>query len=188
MLTHEQLDKCVPFATDRNISRYLPFLNKYFPVYEINTKERISAFLAQIVHESGSFRYCEEIASGTNYEYRKDLGNLEFEALQAAHAKGTTTGRYYKGRGLLQVTGYYNYKECGKALVIDLVHNPELLLLPEYAVQSSMWFWKEHKCNELADLGNFRRITKVINGQEDGRYTHLAKRIAIWEHIKDVLV
>jgi putative chitinase len=188
ILTDYQLDCCVPLATDRAIAQYLPFLNKYFQTYEINTKKRISAFLAQIVHESGSFRYCEEIASGSNYEYREDLGNLEFEALQAAHTKGTTTGKFYKGRGLLQITGYYNYKDCGKALGIDLVHSPKLLLLPEYAVQSAMWFWQTHKCNELADKWNFRRITKIINGQEDGKYTHLKERIAIWEHIKEILV
>jgi putative chitinase len=33
--------------------------------------------LPSLAHESGNFRYMEEIASGAAYEGRKDLGNTE---------------------------------------------------------------------------------------------------------------
>ena len=41
----------------------------------INTCPRASAFLAQIGHESGELKYWTELASGTAYEGRKNLGN-----------------------------------------------------------------------------------------------------------------
>lgn len=96
-LTHEQLDRALPYATDEGLIKYLPLFNKHFEKYKVNTLKRAAAFLAQIAEESGSLRYVEEIASGSAYEYRKDLGNLDKEALAAAHKQGTTTGRFYKG-------------------------------------------------------------------------------------------
>jgi putative chitinase len=182
-LTHEQLDKCIPNSTDANIIKFLPFFNKYFDMYQIDTKERVAAFLAQICHESGSLKYVEEIADGTNYEFREDLGNLEFMAVQVAHTNHSTTGKWYKGHGLIQITGYYNHKKCGEALGIDLVQHPKLLMQTEYAVQSAMWFWNTHNCNALADVGDFRGITRKINGGYNG----LSERIAHWERIRKIL-
>ena len=45
--------------------------------YEIIGRLRESAFIAQIIHESGSFKYVRELASGKAYEGRKDLGNTQ---------------------------------------------------------------------------------------------------------------
>ena len=41
----------------------------------------------------------------------------------------------YWGRGYVQLTWEANYKKFGKLLGIDLVANPELALLPQYAVK-----------------------------------------------------
>lgn len=97
ILDHEQLEDMIPYASDALRDKYLSPLNKAMEEFEINTTLRIAAFIAQITHESGSLHYVEEIASGSAYEFREDLGNLEPEALKAAHAKGTTTGKFYKG-------------------------------------------------------------------------------------------
>ena len=162
-----------PYALPYNIDKF--YLNFYHTLvqYQINTIERLAAFCSQLEIESGSLQYVHEIADGSAYEYRKDLGNLLPEALKAAHAKGTTTGRFYKGRGLIQVTGFYNYKECGKALGIDLINHPELLEQAKYACLSAGWYWNTHNCNSLADIGDIKAITRTINGG----YTALDKRI-----------
>ena len=110
LITKEQLHLMMPDATEKNVNKFVLPLNAAMEEFKIQTSLQIAAFIAQITHESGSLHYVEEIASGANYEFRKDLGNLEFEALQAAHANYTTTGKFYKGRGLIQITGYYNYK------------------------------------------------------------------------------
>lgn len=173
----KQFDMCVfqqlfPDATEKRLQKfYLPF-KETLEIYRITTKYRIAAFAAQVLVESGSLRYIEEIASGKAYEYREDLGNLEPEALKAAHACGSTTGKFYKGHGLMQITGYYNHKACGQALELDLVNDPRLLCLPKYAALSAGWYWNTRSLNRYADLEDIKSITKRINGG----YKHLKER------------
>jgi putative chitinase len=131
--------------------------------WEINTGPRVAAFLAQIGHESGCFVYVRELWGPTSaqagYEGRKDLGNVQ---------KGD--GKKFLGRGLIQITGRDNYAACSLALFDDLrlLEKPELLEDPTNAARSAGWFWKTHGLNELADAGNFLRITKIINGGTNG--------------------
>lgn len=131
--------------------------------WEINKPLRVAAFLAQIGHESGCFVYTREIWGPTpaqkTYEGRRDLGNTQ-----------PGDGRKFCGRGLIQITGRDNYAACSLALYGDvrLLERPELLEEPTAAARSAGWFWKIHGCNELADEGNFLRITKVINGGTNG--------------------
>lgn len=136
---------------------YVRWLNEYCARYEINTPLRLAAFLAQIGHESGRLRYAEEIAKGDAYEGRKDLGNV---------CKGD--GKKFKGRGLIQITGRYNYTKISNDLGIDFVSQPMLLSLPKYAVWSACWYWDKRGLNALADEGKFRDITRAINGGYNG--------------------
>lgn len=144
-------------TTNTIVEPFIPWLNEYCQKYEINTPLRLAAFLAQIGHESGRFRYTEEIAKGYAYEGRKDLGNTQ---------KGD--GLKFKGRGLIQITGRYNYTELSNDLGIDFVSQPMMLSLPEYAVWSACWYWDKRKLNTMADEGRFRDITKAINGGYNG--------------------
>lgn len=144
------------------------------PIYGINTPMRAAAFLAQIGHESGSFRYTEEIASGSAYEGRKSLGNTQ-----------PGDGIRFKGRGLIQITGRANYTQISKAMDADFVNNPQLLSTPDRATSSACWWWRDRGLNELADRQiNFRQITKIINGGYNG----LADREAIYKRALEVLV
>ena len=64
----EQLKRIMPYATLANIRKYLPFLNELMPKFDIDTPLRKAHFIAQIAHESGSFRYVKELASGKAYD------------------------------------------------------------------------------------------------------------------------
>lgn len=167
-LSKQTLQKCFPNTKSTTIDKYLDGINQTLTKYSINTPLRIAAFLAQVAVESGSLFYVEEIASGSAYENRKDLGNLEPEALEAAHKHGATTGKFYKGHGFIQITGYFNHKSCGEALGIDLVNNPKLLCQSPYSALSAGWYWNSRKLNALADAKEFRKITKIINGGYNG--------------------
>lgn len=127
--------------------------------FQINTKQRESMFMAQIMHESGGLRWTRELSSGRQYEGRKDLGNV-FPG----------DGAKFKGAGLIMITGRTNFIEASKALFGDtrLVVNPELLTTPQFASYSAAWWWKKHGLNEIADTGDFRRTTKIINGGLNG--------------------
>ncbi|EGH99587.1 glycoside hydrolase family 19 protein [Pseudomonas syringae] len=174
-ITAEQLLKILPNAGQR-AGVFVPALNTAMGKYQIITRERITAFLAQIGHESGQLRYVREIWGPTSqqlgYEGRKDLGNTV-----------AGDGSKYRGRGLIQITGRANYAECGEALGLDLIHHPELLEQPEHATMSAAWYWSSRGLNSLADKGDFLQITRRINGGTNG----LADRQALYDRALKVL-
>ena len=90
------------------ITVFLDYLNATMDEFFINTRMRKAAFLAQLAHESGQFNYVEELASGAAYDDRADLGNTKGEAVALAELASTSPGRYFKGRGLIQITAYSN--------------------------------------------------------------------------------
>lgn len=160
LLNDDLIKKSMPNA-GRRLEPHLPFIISAMDEGAINTPERIAAFLAQVAHESGEYRYMEEIADGAAYEGRIDLGNVQ-----------PGDGKRHKGRGAIQITGRANYERCGRALGIDFIAHPELLSLPENATRSAVWFWTSGNgrinLNLLADRSWFRHITHVINGGENG--------------------
>lgn len=60
VLAAAQLKEIMPAATTENINKYLNPLNEKMPEFEINTALRVCHFIAQIGHESGSFKYSSE--------------------------------------------------------------------------------------------------------------------------------
>ncbi|RJP64396.1 MAG: glycoside hydrolase family 19 protein [Ignavibacteriales bacterium] len=186
-ITEQQLKEIAPNISDLNLRVYTPILNECWDKYYVNTKERICCFIAQIVHESGSFKYTREIASGEAYEGRKDLGNIY-----------PGDGVKFKGRGLIQVTGRDNYRLCSLFLYADfrLIDNPEFLENPEDAVRSAFWYWIVNSLNNICDkpadysyswrgraLTGFEWLTKKINGGFNG----LEQRKEFYERAKRTL-
>lgn len=167
-LTLEQLEMMIPLASDKTRMKFLMPINYTLRKYEINTRLRVAAFLAQITHESGSLHYVSELADGSNYNNRKDLGNTDPNAIEIAKLHDVEVGPFYKGHGLIQITGYYNHKAVSDALGIDAVNNPTILCTPQYAALSAGWFWNRNNLNDLADRGRFTSITRVINGGTNG--------------------
>lgn len=167
MVTLEQLQKIIPHAGP-HAGVFLVPLNEAMAEFGIDTPARQAAFLAQVAHESGSLRYVREIASGLDYNGRADLGNTRPEAIRIAAEHGSTPGPWWKGHGLIQVTGYDNHLACGRALGLDLLHQPRLLEQPVHAARSAAWFWSSRNLNALADAGRFRTITLAINGGLNG--------------------
>lgn len=163
-MTPAELNAAMPYAGTRAATFAQP-LTDAMAEFDIDTPKRQAAFLAQIAHESGSLRYVRELANGSAYEGRADLGNTEYG-----------DGPRYKGRGLLQITGRANYASCGIALGAPLVGNPELLETPVLACRSAGWFWKSHNLNQFADADEFGALTKRINGGWNG----LDERIKAW--------
>jgi predicted chitinase len=179
MINKDQLKFIMPHLSDERCDIFFPFLQSAMIEFEINTELRVAAFLAQIAHESGEFKYMEEIWGPTtaqkNYEptthKSQELGNTS-----------TGDGKRYKGRGPIQITGKANYKKYGDILAIDLVNHPEKAASPEIAFRIAGSFWKTHGLNELADHESFevitRRINGGINGLEDRRkYYDRAKKV-----------
>lgn len=160
MITLEQLHAIMPYCPQPRAALYTIPLAEAMAEYEINTPRRQAAFLAQVAHESGSLHYVRELASGSAYEFRKDLGNTM-----------AGDGKRYKGRGLIQITGRNNYRSCSIALYGTpdvLLGKPEMLESVIPACRSAGWFWQSSKLNALADENDFTRITLRINGGQNG--------------------
>lgn len=143
---------------------------------ECNTVDRVAMFCAQIGHESAGLRYMEEIADGSAYEGRSDLGNVY-----------PGDGKRFKGRGPIQVTGRYNYTNLSQWAFQNkytnsptlFVEKPQLLSEIRYGFLGAVWYWTTQRpMNKLADARDIVGATRAVNGGTNGlidrknRYYH----------------
>ena len=135
----------------------------------LNRPHRLAQFLAQVSHESGGFRYDEEIWGNTDaqkrYDTRTDLGNT---------AAVDGDGFLYRGRGPIQITGKENYRQFtawARGLdpkAPDFVANPDAVLTDPWEGLGPIWYWDTRDLNRYADNGDLLTITKRINGGTNG--------------------
>ncbi|MGY2200009.1 glycoside hydrolase family 19 protein [Pseudomonas gingeri] len=180
-ITEQQLLQIMPNAGPK-AGVFVPALNTAMSRHSINTPKRIAAFLAQIGHESAQLRYVRELGSD-QYLSKYDTGALALRLGNTPDADGD--GQRYRGRGLIQITGRSNYRQCSLALFGDerLLQQPELLEQPQWAAESAAWFWEQQGLNALADADQFNSITRKINGGLNG----LEDRLQLWVRARAVL-
>jgi len=200
-ITRDELEQIIP--GNKHLDNWLECLNTILPEYEIDSPERVAAFLAQCAHESASFTAIKE---NLNYKaeslmkvFPKYFPNQEL-AEQYAHNQEAIANRVYGnrmgngdelsgdgyaycGRGLIQLTGHDNYKLFADSLSMSLEEAVEYLQTFEGCVQSAAWFWETNDLNTLADSGDIKAMTKRINGG----YIGLEDRVKHYEHALEVL-
>jgi len=167
MITFDQL-MAIGYPNKEKIQSLVDPINFTLEYFDITPGNRENYFLAQCAHESGGFRYLEELWGPTKQQNKYDppfslskkLGNTE-----------PGDGVLFKGRGIIQLTGRYNYEEFFNWLGLD--YEPEELAKPELAAVSAGWYWYSKGLNELADNSNFKAITKKINGGTIGYESRL---------------
>lgn len=189
----------------KNFDEWYNNLLNILPEYDIDTPKRVAAFMAQCGHESGGFTLMQEnlnySAKGLRGTFGKYFPNDEVAKLYErkpqmianrvyANRMGngdeaSGEGWYFRGRGIVQITGKNNYTKCSQSLFESnvLVENPDLLLETEYAIHSACWFWSAARLNELADIGDIKTMTKRINGGFIG----LEDRINHYNHAIEIL-
>jgi putative chitinase len=165
-ITAQQLLQILP-DSGKQAGVFASALNLAMEQFQINNRLRMAAFIAQVGHESGQFRYVKELG-GDQYLSKYDTGTLAERLGNTPEADGD--GQKYRGRGLIQITGHDNYLACSKALFGDnrLLSTPELLEQAEWACKSAAWFWNSKNLNPLADAGDFVGLTRRINGGTNG--------------------
>jgi putative chitinase len=193
-MTYDHLDK---LGIDH---KWLAPLEETFAKYDISTPIRQACFMGQCAHESGNFKTLQEnlnySAEGLMKTWPSRFPTKEL-ADQYARQPAKIAGKVYNGRlgntseeeasmylgrGLIQLTGRENYANCGTALGIDLIGNPNLLIEPKYAALSAGWFWNKKGLNGLADTSDFETMTKRINGGLIGledRKVKIAKALTV---------
>jgi len=144
-------------------------LNSCLARFSINTPARMRHFLAQIGHESGGLRWLKEIADGTDYEGRSDLGNTN-----------PGDGPRFKGAGAIQLTGRANYEDLAA-----FIHDPRVMdgcdyVSVRYPFTSAGFWWHNNRINSLVDAGaSCRAISARVNGRDPAN--GLADREAYFE-------
>ena len=183
--TQEQLAQLLP--GNPYLDHWYEALCQILPDYEIDTPQRVAAFLAQCAHESGGFKALKENLNYRAETLRKifpkyfptdDIAN-QYASLpnkQEAIANRVYANRMgngdehsgdgfrYCGRGLIQLTGKQNYTKFAESLEIPVEEASEFLSTFEGAIQSACWFWESNNLNQYADSGDILTMTKRING------------------------
>jgi putative chitinase len=203
-LTKEQLKQLLP--KNPYIDHWYDALSILLPDYEINTPQRIAAFIAQCSHESGGFTALKENLNYKPATLRKLFGkyfptdalaeeycakpnkqeaiaNRVYASRMGNGDESSGDGYKYCGRGLIQLTGKSNYVAFADSLQISPEEASQYLATFEGAAQSACWFWETNNLNQWADKGDIVTLTKKINGGTIG----LEDRIKHYEHALHVL-
>ena len=208
LITIDQLDMAVPKARYEDLVRYIDFLNEGMEKFEINTPNRITAFIAQVAHESADFRSTEE---NLNYSWQalratwparfpsdafaqryhrepERIANLVCAGRHGNGDEASGDGWKYRGRGLIQITFHDNYQAYSQAISDpSVMADPDRVAEPRDAALSACWFWKNDGLNALADAGDeasFNEISYAINGGWNGK----ADRLENWAEARAVIL
>ena len=134
-------------------------LNACLKRFEIDTPARIAHFMAQIAHESGGLQWMEEIADGSAYEGRFDLGNTQ-----------PGDGKRFKGAGVIQLTGRANYEAFSEFIGDPQVMEGCSYVASRYPFTSAGLWWHNNHMNEEVDGGaSCRRISRLVNGRDPAK-------------------
>lgn len=203
-LSLQQLQQLLP--KNPYVKQWHSALSRLLPDYEINTPQRIAAFVAQCAHESGSFTALRENLNYKAATLRKifpkyfptdemaqqyaslpnkqeAIANLVYANRMGNGPPESGDGYRYAGKGLIQLTGKDNYTWFAASLSISVEEAAEYLETFEGAAQSACWFWETNNLNQWADKGDILTLTKRINGGTIG----LEDRIKHYEHALHVL-
>ena len=200
-LSLEQLKQLLP--KNPYVDHWHKALSQLLPDYEINTPQRIAAFVAQCAHESGGFlflkenlnyraeslvrvwpKYFPDLATAKSYEKQPEkIANRAYANRMGNGPEESGDGWKFAGKGLIQLTGRTNYTWFAASLGISVEEASEYLQTFEGAAQSACWFWEQNNLNKFADTGDIKGMTKVINGG----YLGLEDREKHYQHALHVM-
>ena len=210
MLSVDEFAKATQ-STPAAAAKWTPHINKAMEEFGIDTRKRQAGFLAQMAVESGNFtNFVESLnysveglaatwpkrfaTNGVPNALARKLGRSPSQpADQQGIANLCYGGRFgndrpgdgwlYRGRAPKQITFHDNYRDCGIALGLPLLTEPELLLVPANGARSAAWYWHSRNINALIDVDNWVQVSRTVNGGDNG----LKKRIAMHGWTNQVL-
>jgi len=197
-VTEEEIRK---ISKSKNPKLWADLFNSLMPKYGIETEIQVKMFLAQTAHESLGFTVLEENLNYSKTQLNKVFGkyfknsgrdaalyarkpeliaNIVYADRMGNGDTDSGDGWKYRGRGLIQLTGKNNHTAFAKHVKMPVSESLEYLVTPAGAAESACWFWKENDLNKFADKGDFRGLTKRINGGLNG----IKHREELYAHLK----
>jgi putative chitinase len=184
MITPALLCTLCPKTKASVLEQYIDPLNDITEYYEINTPLRLAGFLSQIAHESAGFTAVKE---NLNYSYSGLLSTFKkyFSTEEMAKQyqrnpekianriyanrmnngdESSGDGYKYCGRGVIQITGKYNYTKFATALEMSLEDTAAFMETAEGAISSAGWYWDSNSLNDYCDRHDWVGLCKRING------------------------
>ncbi|KAI9100169.1 hypothetical protein K1719_024387 [Acacia pycnantha] len=172
-------------------------------------KREVAAFLGQTSHETtGGWPTAPDGPYAWGYCFKEEKNPGAY--CQASTQYPCAPGKKYYGRGPIQLTWNYNYGQCGKAIGVDLLKNPDLVATNAVtSFKTALWFWMtpqkpKPSCHDVitgkwkpsaADnaanrLPGYGTITNIINGGLEcgrGQDARVADRIGFYKRYCDIL-
>lgn len=200
MVDRDLISSVMP--NNNNPELWANLLNEVLEEYEINSVERIAAFISQTSHESLDYtalvenlNYSARGLRGTFGKYFTESQALAYQRKPQSIASRVYANRMgnsdeqsgdgwlYRGRGIVGVTGKNNYAACSQFIFESdvLISEPHLLEEPIYALRSGCWYWSSNNLNLIADTGDVAKLTRRINGGQNG----LSDRIERYNKVID---
>lgn len=177
-LTVQQLSRILP--KNKEVAAWHKALVAILPQFQINTVERVAAFLAQCAHESSDFTVLEE---NLNYSAKRltQVWPKRFPPSIANQVAGNprriaeiaygnrmgnnqpNDGYLFRGQGIIQLTGRDNFTRWGQSLNLTAEQAVERIKTKQGAVEAAAWFWKTNNLNRWVDTKDFDGLSDSIN-------------------------
>ena len=210
-MTRTELLQIMPRAS-AHVDEFVEPLAAAMAEFGIDTPARQAAFLAQAAHESEQLTALEEsldyrpqaildlFNTGTHVRFTPEqaglygrtaehpadqrmIANLAY-ANRGGNGEGSSgDGWTFRGAGLIHLTFRSNHEACADHFHVPRKDVGAWLRGPEGACRSAARFWQFAGLNELADNGDFVRITVRINGRLSGQ----SSRVALWGSAREVM-
>ena len=178
-------------------------MERVLPKWDIDTVDRVAGFIAQTSHESAGYsvltenlNYSAEALDKIFPKYFKRAGrdakdyhrqpekiaNVIYANRMDNGDTDSGDGWRFRGGGILQLTGRYNYTQFGKAEDKTAEEATEFVRSPIGALASACWFWDTNNINKYCDNQDITGMTKRINGGTIGledRKKHYAHALEV---------
>ncbi|KAJ9189459.1 hypothetical protein P3X46_000752 [Hevea brasiliensis] len=159
-----------------------------FPAFgstgDVDTRKReIAAFFGLTSHETtGGWPTAPDGPYAWGYCFKEEINKQDYCSPSTDYP--CAPGKQYYGRGPIQLTWNYNYGQCGSALGLDLLNNPDLVATDAViSFKTAIWFWMtpqppKPSCHDIITgqwspsnddilagrLPSYGVVTNIING------------------------
>ena len=190
MISLEDLKELFPKGREAILEALAKQSRTVFAEFDMADRpNRLHFFLAQVAHESGGLSVIEEnlkysakrmteiwpsrfptLASAEPFANNPEaLANKVYANRMGNGAPDSGDGWRYRGRGYIQITGRDGYRAIGSAIGVNLENDPDRASDPDDALRVACGFWKWKKINAACDVGDFLKVTRLVNGGTTGQ-------------------
>lgn len=191
MLNSEQIHRIFPNGRKFWIGYLEDNIEEIQQIAHLTTKLRMAHFLAQVAVETGGLRSFVENLNYKSASRILKIYSKHFNSIQEARpyvgqpqklankvyanrlGNGSVSsgdGWKYRGKGPIQITFRDNHRDVGKAMDVNFLVKPDLILEPEYGWKSSCAYWTvmRPRQNAHADRDDLESVRRGVNGGTHG--------------------